>query len=437
MTALVSALRGRIVDVANKTEGVEFLLGRLQTLARAKPSPVDAHGMTFRVPADLEMTGTEMLAVPRNVVDAMERVVVALAADLRFEYMDDAQDTLQDFVARAWFNRETDRVPLYVAEHAREILHLTCFVPIEFLKVDAETTLLGIRLLPVTDPTIPARSASWFDLKSPVGSVAAVPVTGTKLRAMGERARELVAHALRVTRVGLRDHPALNDRQLRFRIGITYAFSNDSSGWTSRTDTAYELTFTTSLLGAMAARPVWKLPAVPITDIEKKADLALRWMERARFTGEPLVALLFLFFALEALLGDESEGLKAGALAFRQLILSYIVSGRFRHPDRTWFLYKQVRSAAVHGEKAPPVDDDTVLRFEWSVRDTLNEFLTFAADQEIKRRGRLITALMSHADVQQLAAWIRTNADPDWAKFFQKVTPPAESHQHPRDGDVT
>jgi hypothetical protein len=42
----------------------------------------------------------------------------------------------------------------------------------------------------------------------------------------------------------------------------------------------------------------------------------LRWIERARFTGEPLIALLYLFFALEALLGDKPEGLKADDLAF-------------------------------------------------------------------------------------------------------------------------
>jgi hypothetical protein len=424
--------------VVNNKESVESLLGRLQTLARAKPSPDDAHGMTFRVPADLAMPGAEMLAIPREVVDAVDRVVVALAEDLRFEYMDNAKDTLRDFVARAWFDRKTDRVRLYVAEHAREILDLTCFVPIEFLKVEAETTLLGIRLRPITDPTIPARTAPWFDLKSPIGSVAAVPVTGTNLGKMGERARDLVAHTLRVARVGLRDHGGIHDRQLRFRIGIAYAFSNDVSGWTSREDVAYEVTYMPSLLDSIAGRPVWKLPAVPVTDIEKKTDLALRWMERARFTGEPLVGLLYLFFALEALLGDKSEGLKADALAFRQLVLGHIVTGGFRHPNKTWFLYDRVRSAAVHGEEAPPVDDDAVRSFEWSVSDTLNDYLTFAADQGITRRGKLIKALTSHPDVPQLADWIRANAGPDWEAYLQKILPPAENtDQHRPDGDVT
>lgn len=60
-------------------------------------------------------------------------------------------------------------------------------------------------------------------------------------------------------------------------------------------------------------------------------------MERARFTEERLVALLFLFFALESLLGK--RGPKAHGLAFPQAMLSHIVTGAFMHPDKTWCLY--------------------------------------------------------------------------------------------------
>ena len=38
---------GRLVDVANKKEGVESLLGRLQARAGVKLSPDDVYGMTF------------------------------------------------------------------------------------------------------------------------------------------------------------------------------------------------------------------------------------------------------------------------------------------------------------------------------------------------------------------------------------------------------
>jgi hypothetical protein len=61
------------------------------------------------------------------------------------------------------------------------------------------------------------------------------------------------------------------------------------------------------------------------------------------------------------------------------------VTGGFRHPDATWFPYAKVRSAAVHCGEPPPIDVDTVRSFESSVRDTLNEYLGFAADKGIAR----------------------------------------------------
>jgi hypothetical protein len=70
-------------------------------------------------------------------------------------------------------------------------------------------------------------------------------------------------------------------------------------------------------LDVVAKQPVAAMPLEPSTDIDRKAGMALRWMEAASLSGDPLTALLFLFFALEALLGDKSEGLKAHGLARR------------------------------------------------------------------------------------------------------------------------
>ncbi|NVN00821.1 hypothetical protein [Arthrobacter sp. SDTb3-6] len=407
--------------MATKTRTVEELLAELQRLARVKTSAEDDHSMSFRLPLDLVRPESKMLAVTQAVVDAMNGLEEALERDPSFEHMDKSTDTLQDFIARAWADPETDQVQQYITKHSRELLELVCFLPIEYLAIDTPATLLGLQLLPVTDSSIPTTTAPWFDLAPPIGCVAAIPVTGTNLGKMAERAQTLLAHALRVARVGLRDHNGINDRQLRFRPAVAYAFSNNLSGWRSRGDIAYELTLGPSSLDSISNGPVWTMSATPVTDIHKKADLALRWMERARFADEPLIALLYLFFALEALLGDTSEGLKADMLAFRQLVLSHVVSGGFREPNATWFLYSRVRSAAVHGEEPPPVDDAIVDSFEWAVRDTLNEYLTFASTQNIGRRGKLIKALTSHPDVPKLVDWIRTNAGNDWEAYLEKA----------------
>ena len=106
---------------------------------------------------------------------------------------------------------------------------------------------------------------------------------------MADRARTLLAHALRVARVGLRDNNGMDGRQLRFRTGVAYSFSNNLAGWRSRSDIAYDLKLMPSSLDGINTRPVWSMPAIPMTDIQKKADLALRWMERSRFSGEPLI----------------------------------------------------------------------------------------------------------------------------------------------------
>jgi hypothetical protein len=54
------------------------------------------------------------------------------------------------------------------------------------------------------------------------------------------------------------------------------------------------------------------------------------------FASDPLVATLYRFFALEALLGDSSDGLKNGTLALRQMTLSAIATGGFQNPDDTF-----------------------------------------------------------------------------------------------------
>jgi hypothetical protein len=119
---------------------------------------------------------------------------------------------------------------------------------------------------------------------------------------------------------------------------------------------------------------------VPDSDIEKNAVVAVRWLERAMLAEVPLEALLFAFFALEALLGDRSESLKAHGLAYRRAMLSVAVQDSFAHPNRIYGLYDQVRSDAVHGNDLPALDDKEVRVFVWDVRVALGEYLRLAAD---------------------------------------------------------
>ena len=212
----------------------------------------------------------------------------------------------------------------------------------------------------------------------------------------------------------------MHDRQLRFRLGIGYSFDERLTGWNRRDDEAYDVTLTDDV-SDLLSQPVMAVPDPPRSDVERKAALAMSWMERACLTGEGLIALLYRFFALEALLGDKSEGLKAHGLAFREMMLSHIISGGFRHPNRTFFFYDQIRSAAVHGDEAPAISWRDARGFEWAVRDALSNYLALAASQGISRRGKLLQVLDNHPDKPSLIAWVKQYGGPDWTGYLDKM----------------
>ena len=149
------------------------------------------------------------------------------------------------------------------------------------------------------------------------------------------------------------------------------------------------------------------------------------WMERGSLIGDNLIAMLYRFFALEALLGDKSEGLKAHGLAFREMMLSHVIEGGFRHPNATFFYYDQIRSVAVHGGQAPDVPRKVAAQFEWAVRDALVNYLTLARQQGFYKRGKLLEFLDQHPDKPNMLTWIRDYRGPDWNKFLEENEMPA------------
>ncbi len=402
---------------------VEAGLVGLQRVAR-RAAPVATEPVrTSQVPVELTGGEVQYLSLTADEAPAADRVAQALPHDLRFEHIRDPWDVVWDFVCRCWLDKTTDHVPAFVQRHGREVVGSICYIPIEFLTVAREVEVLGMQLLPVDDSRVPAPGPErpWFKLDPPVGCVAAVSTTGTSPERMAERARAEAAHGLRRLRVALREHRAIHDRQLRFQLAITFAFETGEMGWRQRNDVAYDLELNADGVELAASQPVAWMPREPSTDVDKKADLALRWMERAWFAGDPLTALLFLFFALEALLGDKAEGQKAHLLAFRQTMLSHIITEGFTHPNQTWLLYDKVRSGAVHGEDIPEVDWDTVHSFAWVVRRALNQYLTFARQHKLIRRGRLLKLLDEHPDRPKLIGWLRQGGGPVWRDYLDRI----------------
>lgn len=403
--------------MARSNSPAEVKLRRLQALVRRPRPALHVPAMSRRLPEELTGEAALFERFTGDEVVAAEEAIDALVNDIRYEHLEgEAKEAVWYFAAESVLKRARNHVPDFLERHGRDPIAMVCYLPVEFLQVTQEVEVLGIRFLAVADERVPAAEGG-FRLTLPVGSVAVANVSGTNYQRMAERARAEAAHVLRVLRVAFQANPGLHAGQLRFRLGDGYAFDDRIRGWRAPDDAAYELTVMEQLIDAAITEPVSKLPSTPTTDIEKKADLAVRWLERATLSGDPLVALLYLFFALEALLGRKDGKVKALDLAFRQTMLSHIVTGGFSDPNNTYFLYDEVRSAAVHGEAAPELDWRAVHRFAAVVRKALNDYLLFAELQRFTSRGRLLRALDDHPDRREMVDWLRQHRPPIWDTY--------------------
>lgn len=395
----------------------EAALQRLQHQMRsphAQDSGVFPKGIAM--PAELVSEKGDVLRLSRADDDALQDAVAAVRQDLRFEYMRDPDKVVERFAVECWAHRDADLVPEFVRVRGRVPRPRRCYMPVQHLSVEAETEVFGIRLLPVAHPDLPVLDRA-FGVDGEIGSVASVEVAGTNLGLMATRATLKTEHALRVLRVALRAHPGINDMQLRFTLGTTYVFEDGRGGWRVRADSSAGLGLDAKLMDLASGQAVTAVPSEPTTRVHRSADLALGWIERAQLTGDPLVALLFQFFALEAILGDESESQKAMPLAFRQALLDVDRTGGFSDPDRTWLLYDKVRSAAVHGSTSPTIDRSVLVTFAWSVRQSLNQFLELSHERGFERRSKVLDYLRRHPQRDALLSWLQANGPVEWRQF--------------------
>lgn len=394
----------------------EDLLAKLERSLRAAPSP-DAIVARFAHP---EGYSHGDIGLGMAQAKALADLESSLLKDPRFEHLrDKVHSVAVAYLFECLANRSRDNVSTFVAAHGKQPTRRACYIPVEYLSVATEVAFLQQRFLPVSDERVPP-PLGRFSLQSPVGCVVEVQTEGTDLGRMAARGREQVDHSLRLLRIALHANLNLHDRQLRFRAADGYSFGGHIAGWQSAPAAAYDLGLNDGLVGLAATQPVARLPLEPESDLGRQVDLATRWIERAMFAGEPLISLLFLFFALEALLGRKSAKLKAHELAVRQMVLSHVTEGGFAHPSETYFLYDEVRSAAVHGESPPPIEENLVDGFAWLVRRTLNQYLLFAEREGHQKRGRLLASLDRAPDVALCVEWLRTNGGPEWTNYLKQ-----------------
>jgi hypothetical protein len=396
-------------------------LTALQRLLRKGERRGEESKFTGTIPRDLNESESPSLLLTERERGVLLAVQRSVEADLRFEllaasYGEPYRDALWRFACLCVLRPDEDHVVPFFTEHAREIEERTCYFAVEALTVKERVHLQGVRLLPTDAEEVP-RPDHWFSLDSPVGSVIAVPVAGTNLKLMKERARPLAEHALRVARIALRENRFINAQQLRFRLSETYSFGPRLAGFDLHPDASLGLELDDELAALLETEPVAKLSAEPAHDLERRADRALRWLDQASLETEPVSAMLFCFFALEAMLGRRDHGLKARDLAFQRAMLSVAVNEHFAHPDRSYRLYDEVRNDAVHGGE-PELSEEDYRNFTWDIRRALKEYLELAEREGFKTRKRLLRYLRKHPERSRLEKWLRENGDPDWDKYF-------------------
>jgi hypothetical protein len=283
------------------------------------PEPAEVR-MSGSIPDDLAEPGKTWLSLGPADAIAFDKASAALAADIRFEALSLRQgrpcrDAPWRFVCLCEMRPDDDHIDAFLAEHATEPEERTCFFGVEALKIEVPLELAGTRLLSIDHPDVPP-AEGLFTLDPPIGSVIAAPVTSSNLQRMRSRAEIPARHALRLLRLAISEHRFVNELQLRFRLGDGYSFGARLFGWETHDDARWEIELDAELLGKVLDRPIARLPAIPDSRVGRQAERALRWIDQATLSTDRVNAMLFGFFALEAMLGARDQGLKAADLAF-------------------------------------------------------------------------------------------------------------------------
>jgi hypothetical protein len=398
-------------------------LSQLQAVLRAPDHPDAGIVRSGKIPVDLrDRANVEdtTLSLTGDEGAALATTTALVLADPTLEHLGQrkAEQALWRFCCAAHLDRATNHVGGFVQEHARLPQKHQVLFTLRHLSVNDRFEVAGTLVLPLSD--VPNALREDFRAEPHVGSVVSVEAIGTDPQRIVGRAREVAEHALRVLRAGLNSTLLYAaDRQLRFRIGERHAFADSPrSGWAVADDVAWDLSIGPSEAGTVTDMPMGRLGSVPRNELERRAHTAMRWADNALLITDPIRRMLFLFFALEALVGDKSQKEKGRTIAFRRAMLDHAVRGGFRDPHVTYALYDEVRSAAVHGEEPPAISNREADRFASDVGAAINEFLAYGTTLGATRRGQVMRALDHHADAGAMLDWLRnTDTKGSWASF--------------------
>jgi len=100
-------------------------------------------------------------------------------------------------------------------------------------------------------------------------------------------------------------------------------------------------------------------------------------------------------------------------------MLGLLTSGHFAHPSKTYWLYDEVRSKAVHGDEPPEVSEREVNSLAWDVRVALNEYLHLARAEGFTRRKHVRDALDGDERRAEIIAALLDDDPTNWRSYVE------------------
>lgn len=388
-------------------------------------SPVEASDvvMTRRVPGT-SGRASKYVTFGRPQRTAVEQTASIIADDPRLEHLKDAIATVWELAVRISVNKTSDHVPEFLNEHVHQVLDRHCYLPVRHLRTNSRWSVDDVVFLPPNDTELAEPISEVLRLGPQDGTVAQVRVSGTNPGRMADRARAIVDAALRALRldIGL-SQMGVRDEQLRFRRADTFAFDDGRGGWQLAPGWSTDLEAIPDIAAHLADGPFSKFVKPPADGLHASVGIALKWLERATFADDPLIASLFSFFGLEAVLGRTSDKQKGDSLAVRVMTLDHEMTGSFSHPNRLWHDYGRIRSAAVHGSDLPAVRDQEARQFRHDVTTSVQHAISLSEREQLRTKRALLRWLDNHPDLRDLGDWLVRNGGEDWRAYFSAVVP--------------